>query len=197
MYEYRDLSALEQMDLVFKRFARGFPAHEPPHIFEGRAQYLITAACYEHQIILHTPERRSEFANELISAYAEEAGGSIHAWVVLPNHYHVLREGELKRLRTTDQKLHGRTAVEWNREDHKSGRQVWYRLGDRRMRSADHYCATVNYIHDNPVKHGWTDRADTWPTTSFHVWSERMGRDRLIEMWRQYPIGNYGAGWDD
>ena len=83
-----------------------------------------------------------------------------------------------------------------NRRDDKTGRQCWFRAQDRCMRSKRHYLTTINYIHNNPVKHGYVDKWVEWPYSSFHWYLENKGRDWLIDTWREYPVLNYGDTWD-
>lgn len=92
--------------------------------------------------------------------------------------------------------LHGRTSFEMNRRDDARGRKVWYRCQDRVIRSERHYYASMNYIHNNPVKHGYSKKWQEWPYSSVHWYLECKGRDWLVDAWRQYPVLNYGDKWD-
>src|SRR5262249_32145759 len=94
-------------------------------------------------------------------------------------------------------RVHGRTSRGINQRDGTAGRRVWYRFSDRQIRSEAHYYATLNYIHYNPVKHGLVPEAVLWAASSVHWYLDQMGDERLVEMWRSYPIDRYGAGWDD
>jgi len=48
----------------------------------------------------------------------------VHAWCVLPNHYHVLSTiPDLPKLIAQVGKLHGSTSFAWNGEDGERGRQ--------------------------------------------------------------------------
>jgi hypothetical protein len=58
------------------------------------------------------------------------------------------------------------------------------------------YYATLNYIHYNPVRHNCSKCMDEWEWSSFSWYLEEMGRDWLVEIWKQYPIKNYGDKWD-
>lgn len=64
------------------------------------------------------------------------------------------------------------------------------------MRGERHYYTTLNYIHNNPVKHGHTEKWDDWPYSSFHWYLATMGLDWIDEVWREYPVLNYGDTWD-
>jgi len=117
---------------------------------------------------------------------------------VLPNHYHLLAETpDLKQLKKELGKLHGRTSYEWNLEEGVPGRTVWHRCADRGIRSEGHYWATINYIHDNPVHHGYVERWTDWPFSSAGDFIEQIGRDKALSIWREYPALDYGKGWDD
>jgi putative transposase len=64
------------------------------------------------------------------------------------------------------------------------------------MRSEAHYYTTLNYIHNNPVKHRcamkWTD----WPYSSVYWYLQAKGREWLKDVWRSYPVLHYGDKWD-
>ncbi len=196
MYEYWKLSPEEREKLVQERLKKGFPPHSPPHLIRDRNYYLLTATCYQHTPFMKSAERRRELLDALFEAFIE-AGIEIRAWVVLLNHYHLLVYLEdFEVLGDLFRTVHGRSAFNWNREDGVSGRKVWYRFADRAIRSERHYFTTLNYIHYNPVKHGAVDSPYVWAESSVHWYLEHEGKEWLQDMWRKYPIRDYGKGWD-
>ncbi len=88
----------------------------------------------------------------------------LHAWVVMPNHVHVLMtpfEGfELSAI------LHSwksYTSKEANRLLHRTG-QFWQEgYFDRYIRTEEHYRKAVEYIESNPVMAGLCERKEDWP----------------------------------
>ncbi|MBA3920543.1 MAG: transposase [Nostocaceae cyanobacterium] len=50
---------------------------------------MITVTCYEHKCRINTPARRQQLSNELFERFIHEEI-EILAWVILPNHYHLL-----------------------------------------------------------------------------------------------------------
>ena len=74
---------------------------------------------------------------------------------------------------------------------------MWYHFTDRKIRNEVHYWKAINYIHYNPIKHGWAEKMDDWSESSFHDYYEDCGREWLVEKWKEYQIGNFGKGWDD
>ncbi|MEZ0389376.1 MAG: hypothetical protein ACAI34_20020, partial [Verrucomicrobium sp.] len=84
---------------------------------------MITASCYEHHpVIGHSAERMRDFSDELTKVFTN-VGDTIHAWTVLPNHYHVLlTTADLSRTLQEAGKFHGRTSFRWNGEEECRGR---------------------------------------------------------------------------
>jgi len=137
------------------------------------------------------------FARDLLAVLAERCR-SVSAWCVLPNHYHALVETtDILQLLSALGRLHGRTSYFWNGEEDARGRKVFFRAVERSMRSEAHVFATMNYIHHNPVHHGYVKRWTDWPWSSAAVYLEREGAAEAARVWRTYPVGEYGRGWDD
>jgi putative transposase len=197
MYDYRKMTPEERAEIVAQRKACGWPWHAPPHFGGQEELYLITAACYEHREVMAAPTRLTEFAEALVLGLKSDLGIEVQAWVVLPNHYHLLVSTDLDVFRPWIARIHNGKSTQWNREDRSPGRRVWHRFADRKIRSEGHYYASLNYIHANPVKHGYVEKADDWPWSSLPGYLEGFGRDVLVDWWKRYPVGDYGRGWDD
>ena len=175
------------------------PWHGPPHRKGWQTtQYHISAACYEHvPIVGAATERMDDFAGKLLETLAE-AAVTLHAWCVLPNHYHVLvTASDLRELTRRLGKLHGGTSFDWNKQDEMPGRCCWHRASDRAMRGEGHFWATVNYVHNNPVRHGYVKKWQDWPWSSAHAYIAEMERTKVEEIWKGFPVDKYGDGWDD
>jgi putative transposase len=197
MYEYRKMTPEEQLAVLAERKANGYPLHSPPHFKGIPGAYLITAACYEHRRVFDTPDLLSLLADELLASLSK-ANLPYHAWIFLPNHYHLLLEmPDLALVSNPLRKAHSRIATKANIIQGKPGRRVWYRYSDRLIRDERHYWTTVNYIHYNPIKHGYVELMSEWPWSSIHVFGDTIGVEELQRVWRAYPIKDYGKGWDD
>ncbi len=149
-YLWRNLTPAKRGELLVYRRNFNRPWHSPPHLEqEGSLYYHLTAACLNHEPhIGHSPDRMASFSRDLLASLPEPPV----AWCVLPNHYHLLaRCPDLKSTLQSLGKLHGRTSFLWNGEENTRGRKVWCNSADRSMRGDDHFWATVNYIHHNPV----------------------------------------------
>lgn len=158
---------------------------------------MISATCYEHQHIIGvTPERMSDFESSLMDVCARFTT-NLYAWSILPNHYHFLAQtDQLKKLRAGLGKLHGSSSFLWNGEDDRRGRHVWHNCLDRAIKSHRHFWASVNYIHHNPVHHGYVDKWQDWPWSSGADFVKRIGRETAEKIWREYPVLDFGKTWD-
>jgi REP element-mobilizing transposase RayT len=113
--------------------------------------------------------RQPAVAAQMIEAWRHFDGSQyhLHAWVVMPNHGHVLCEplaghtvAELVR------SWKSFTARRINRLLGRSGALWMEDYWDRYMRDEAHYHRVVEYIHDNPVKAGLVKEARDWPWSS-------------------------------
>jgi putative transposase len=197
-YLWRKLTPKQQEDLMAWRKQRRLPWHRPPHRGSEKTRYHITAACFEHRhYIGHSANRIQTFCGTLLGVF-QQRNALIHAWCVLPNHYHALLEtaGILDVLADLG-RMHGRLSYDWNGEEQTRGRHVWCGAVERYMRNDAHFWATINYVHNNPVHHGYVQRWQDWPFSSVGEYLAQMGHGEAARIWKQYPVLEYGRGWDD
>jgi putative transposase len=199
-YEYRNLTPEEREEVLRQRKERGYPLHAPPHPFREAGRYFITAANYEHAHIMAAPDRRTEFEARLL-AVLREIEAEVFGWVILSNHYHVeVGIESLDFVSAALKELHGTTSREWNLADGQTGqRRVWYKFRDRMIRNDAHFYQALNYIHINPVKHGYVQDVYDWPWSSVFNYADgaEYGREWLRVKWKDYPPNDFGKGWDD
>jgi len=199
MYLWRRLTPKQRVELLAWRKENHYPWHRPPHRgSDVPRSYHITAACYEHaHHIGYSMQRMAETSGILLENLSR-CGSIVHAWCLLPNHYHALI--------TTDRvldvlaelgKMHGRLSFAWNGEEATRGRQVWCGAVERTMRGERHYFATMNYVHHNPVRHRYVRSWQDWPFGSAVEFLEQMDRAEVKAIWKEYPLLDYGKGWDE
>jgi putative transposase len=198
-YQWRTLSSAEREEVLADRQLKRHPWHAPPHRpSHGVQRYHLTAACYEHtHHIGRHPERIDSFSTRLLEVLRNSCD-TVFAWVVLPNHYHALLESEdvitlIKRLG----RLHGKTSFEWNAEEGARGRKVFCGAVEREIRSERHFWSTMNYVLNNPVRHGYVRKWTDWPWSNATEYLDSIGLEKAKEIWQNYPVRDYGAGWDD
>jgi putative transposase len=198
MYRWRKMTSEQRLETAAHRKLQHHPKHSPRHHKEGKGLYLITSTCYEHQPWIGANDARIDrFSAELLEVLANHTQ-RVDAWVVLPNHYHavVLAESCQALLRNLA-RLHGRSAFLWNGEDAARGRKVWFNSLEREISGDAHHIAAIHYVHHNPVKHGYVKKWNEWKWSSAAEYLEKLGREEVERRWKEYPLLNFGVGWDD
>jgi len=80
----------------------------------------------------------------------------LYAWVILDNHYHLLfwlKWGlDLPRF---IQNFHTNSSRLLNKLARQENRKVWYQYQDHGIRNEKNFWQHFNYIHHNPIKHGY------------------------------------------
>ena len=197
MYAYRRMTPEQQKATVEVRRRRGFPLHKPPHPDLGRGWYFITAATFEHRQIFTAPRELTALELRILEA-VRDGGLACAGWVVMPNHYHILLEAEnTAKVGKVVGPVHGRSSRYANIRDDATGRQVWYKFTDRKIRSERHFWTCLHYIIMNPVKHRFAARAEEWSWSCFHELRAAHGAPWIEDLQREYPLREFGHGWDD
>ena len=111
-------------------------------------------------------DRVAELAGAAIARVAEQGLGRVHAWVVMPNHVHVLMEPKVEIGRIT-QRLKGRTAREANVVLGRTGQHFWQEESfDHWVRHEAELVKIKKYIEENPVAAGLVEQAEDWKWSS-------------------------------
>ncbi len=197
MYDYRRMTDEQRKQVVAERRAREFPLHKPPHLDLGAGWYFISTACFEHRHQFKANNELTALTRRLLEGFAD-AGIPVGGWVVMPNHYHLLvKVDSVKQVGSVVGPVHGRSGRYANQRDNQTGRQVWYKYSDRKVRSERHYWTCLHYIIMNPVKHGFAPAPADWPWSCYHELLAEHGKTWIEDLQREYPLLEFGKGWDD
>jgi putative transposase len=155
--------------------------HAPVHRLNSRGVYMITAATLHKQHFFSSSQKLDLLHRTLIEL-AKKYDWHLHAWAVFPNHYHFIArtERETPRLAEFVSHLHTFTASELNRLDRSQGRRVWYNFWDSKLTYERSYFARLNYVHQNPVKHGLAPMANQYRWCSA-AWFERTAPPAIVK----------------
>jgi putative transposase len=156
--------------------------HAPLHELSARGTYLLTAGTYEKAHLFRTRERLQVLHRGLLSV-ANDFGWRLEAWSVFSNHYHFVGHSPEEGADNLPQMLgflHEKTAKWINRLDGASGREVWHNFWETRLTHKTSYLARLNYVHQNPVKHGLVLVANQYPWCSAG-WFERTARPAQVK----------------
>jgi putative transposase len=155
--------------------------HAPTHRVSDHGTYMVTGGTLYKAHYFSEPESL-DFLELTLLRLARESGWQLEAWAVFSNHYHfvahVLQGATL--LGEFIKKLHGATAHEINRRHAEPERQVWYNFWDTELTYEKSYLARLNYVHQNPVKHGLVPVANQYRWCSAS-WFEQAATPAQVE----------------
>lgn len=149
------------------------------------ASYFFTVVTQERRPIFDSAETVALFEAGLKHVKARHPF-EIDAFVILPDHLHTiwtLPEGDadfstrwrLIKEAFTKPFVRSREPMQRNASRRaKNEQSIWQRrFWEHVIRDEADYAAHVDYIHYNPVRHGFAKAARDWPYSSFSAWIER------------------------
>jgi putative transposase len=157
--------------------------HAPLHELSACGTYFVTAGIYRKQHHFRGSARLAVLHRGLLTV-ALDFGWQLEAWSVFSNHYHFVghspEENGAESLSLMLALLHEKTAKWLNRLDGTAGRKVWHNFWETRVTHHKSYLARLNYVHQNPVKHGLVAVANQYPWCSAG-WFERTARPAQVK----------------
>lgn len=149
------------------------PNYRRPWV-EG-ATYFVTVVTYQRRPLLASGDAMGCLRDAMTRA-RDEKPFEVVAAVVLPDHWHAVltlppgdadlssRVGRIKALFTKATTLDGSVNSSWIK--HRES-DVWQRrFFDRLIRNETELERRIDYMHFNPVKHGYCKRPIDWPHSS-------------------------------
>ena len=94
-------------------------------------------------------------------------------------------------------KAHSQYALWLNKQDNAQGRKVFYQYWDEFFEGELGFYKFMNYIHYNPVKHGYVDVMEQWKASSVHTYIRKCGTQAVYEDFERYPLGEWSLRYDD
>jgi len=143
--------------------------------------FFFTVVTRERMDVFDRAENR-RFLSDAIDAARQRWPWEMTAIVLLPDHIHMLwrmklsdtnysrRISHIKRLFTRAYLAAGGKEMDVPEgQERKRHRGVWQRkFWEHTIRDARDFQMHMDYIHVNPVKHGFVERPADWPWSSFH-----------------------------
>jgi len=165
--------------------------HAPTHQLSQRGTYFLTAGTYLKLHHFRGPERLRVLHRGLLTV-ASDFGWRLEAWAVFCNHYHFVGHSpatapDASNLSEMLKKLHSRTAEWLNKLDGTPKRRVWHNFRETRLTYEKSYLARLNYVHQNPVKHGLVVMANRYPWCSAR-WFERAASPAMVKSIYRFKI---------
>jgi putative transposase len=165
--------------------------HAPTHQLATAGAYFLTASTYLKRHHFRGRERLAVLHRGLL-AVARDFGWHLEAWAVFSNHYHFVGHPSADATDAISLSqmlgvLHTKLARWVNRLDKTPERQVWFNFRETRLTYQKFYLTRLNYVHQNPVKHGLVPVANQYPWCSA-AWFERSASPAMVNSIYRFKI---------
>jgi putative transposase len=156
--------------------------------YQPSGRYFFTVVTYRRQPILTQP-KNIERLRHIFRDITKKKPFRIDAIVILPDHLHTvwqLPEGDADfsirwRMIKHDFSVALRQRPITDSQIHKREKPIWQRrFWEHGIRDENDWRRHIDYVHYNPVKHGYVSKPSEWPFSSF--------RNAIKKGW-------YGDGW--
>ena len=140
--------------------------------------YFITCVTYKRAPLLVT---NIDLLKRAIARTKDRLPFILHSWVAMPDHFHAIIDSgssDISAIMKSIKLSFGASLR--SQSGHASGRVWQHRFWDHILRDDDDLNHHTDYIHFNPVKHGFVTSPFDWPHSSIHRFLER---------------GNYTLDW--
>jgi len=98
-----------------------------------------------------------------------KAGFDLMAWVILPDHFHVVIDPKRHGISNILQRIKMSFGVLWRKRMNFPRGRVWQnRFWDHIIRDQEDLNRHIDYLHFNPVKHGYVNSPFDWTHSSIH-----------------------------
>jgi putative transposase len=170
--------------------------HQPYHLYLDDQIYFVTAHTYLDRPYLDTASKKMKLLGK-IKEFLKAFHFNLYAWVILDNHYHILfKVSRGKDLPKTMNKIHCGYSYERNKIENQKGRKIWQNYWDRCIRSEKDFWRHFNYIHHNPVKHGYVQKMEEYEFSSYNYWIKKRGEEWIMSAFREHPIRDFTVPQD-
>jgi REP element-mobilizing transposase RayT len=124
--------------------------------------FHVTARGVARAPIFHDEEDYKLFRLQLLRN-AEKFEWMLHAYCLMPNHYHLIVGAEQAKLSRGMQRLNAGYATAFNERHGRVGHVFQGRFASRVIDDGDHFDRAIAYVFDNPVAAGLCSEDGTWP----------------------------------
>ncbi|MCU0772531.1 MAG: hypothetical protein MUE94_12310 [Verrucomicrobia bacterium] len=173
--------------------------HAPTHQLSVCGSYFVTASTLHREHHFRGGERLRVVHRGLLTM-ARDFGWELEAWAVFSNHYHFVAHSppdapDASNLSDMLSVLHVKTSGWINKLDRTPARQVWFNFRETRLSYQKSYLARLNYVHQNPVKHGLVPVANQYPWCSA-AWFEREASAAMVKSIYRFKVDKIQANDD-
>ncbi|MCK4908551.1 MAG: transposase [Planctomycetes bacterium] len=150
---------------------------------------MITGATYQKLPLLRIPAAKKYFLEVLFKG-CEKYKWTLEDWVVLDNHYHIMLDApdNSENLPGFINGVHKFTAlwIKKNVSEAQKAQKIFYNYWDSCITYERSYFTRLNYIHFNPIKHGYTKEAEKYEFGSYRQ-KFLVRKKEMLNLQKKYP----------
>ena len=124
--------------------------------------FHVTARGNAREVIFRDGIDFADFERRLLEV-RDRFAWTLHAYCLLPNHYHLIVGTSRLDLSTGMQRLNGRYAQRFNERYERVEHVFQNRFKSYVIESEEHFERALAYVGENPVEAGLCERSDDWP----------------------------------
>lgn len=163
---------------------------------KGRCGFLFVSGSVNRRVPLFRHQEPCEIFLRALDAYREKFGFRVHAYVLMPEHYHLLLwfppKGRFVDFLRDFKSLVGQRLVEWMRKEGMEQLLARFEVTRRPWRTKDaRHCILqygnyvkelaggrilwqkIDYIHENPVRAGLVSKPEAYSYSSARAYTAR------------------------
>ncbi|MBN2829473.1 MAG: transposase [Candidatus Cloacimonetes bacterium] len=163
--------------------------HNPPHLFVPDAKYFITVSTLGRHRYLKSDSTKDATLAYLIQSI-QHFNWNLADWVILDNHLHFMATAP-ENVKTLSDLMHNLTRFTANwLSSHNIPRiesKYFHNYWDTCITYEKSYFCRLNYIWNNPVKHGYVESPEKWIYGSY-IYRFRAEDIESQEIMLNYPI---------
>ena len=168
-----------------------FKRHIPFHLYLNDRIYFVTSSTLNKKEYFDINSKK-EIIKKRFKIGAIKFKAKIYAWAILSNHYHLLFQfKERQNLGEFIGYINGGSSFELNSLENKKGRRVWWNYWDNCIRNRQTFFKRFNYIHYNPVKHGYVKKCKDYEFSSYNYYLKKLGEEYMGSIFVQYLIVDF------
>jgi len=160
----------------------------------GVMHHVIGRGIEKRDIFYHDTDR-NDFIKRL-SGIAQAGGMDVYAWVLMPNHFHLLCKTEKQPLATSMSKLLTGYVVNFNRRHQRHGYLFQNRYKSIVCQEARYFKELVRYIHLNLLRGGLVKSLSELDRCPWSGHSSLMGKGERKWQNTEYALSFFGKGRD-
>jgi putative transposase len=149
---------------------------EAEAILSKLTRYFVTDRIFFITTITHGRQHnlmdKFDELYDTITSISGEANEELVAWVLLPEHFHIILDTREANISKVMKRMKLRFSYRYRREKGLYRAAIWQRrFWDHVIRDQEDLNRHIDYIHYNPVKHGYVTKPIEWEFSSFREYA--------------------------